>query len=213
LFINLIRFAGLFWANQQGNLQGSPQMMPRNHGDGQYQHDERREILQEKKAHKNQNGGNSNVALAAVGVGGVAGGVILAGGGLAIVGNPNSVDYNDNNLLDFIADGLYDGLSILGNISFGDMLDVGEGALGVFEDIDWPDIDFDGFGDAAGDLFGDAGEFFQGAGEGIGEIAEGAGEGIVDVAEGAGEIAQGAGEGIGDVVGGLFEGIGNIFDW
>ena len=170
-------------------------MIPRNHGNGQYQHDERREILQQKKEQKNQNGGNNNGTLAAVGVGGVAGGVILAGGGLAIVGNPNSIDYNDNNLLDFIADGLYDGLSILGNISFGDMLDVGEGALGFFEDIDWPDIDFDGFGDAAGDLFGDAGEFFQGAGEGIGEIA------------------QGAGEGIGDIAGGLFEGIGNIFDW
>ncbi len=51
------------------------------------------------------------------------------------------------------------------------MLDVGEGAMGFFEGIDWPDIDFDGLGDAAGVLFGDAGEFFQGAGEGIGEIA------------------------------------------
>jgi hypothetical protein len=184
MFINLIRFAGLFWANQQGNLQGSPQMKPRNHRGVQNQNDEKREVLQQKKAHKDQRGGNNNVAIAAVGVGGVAAGVILVGGGLAIVGNPNSVDYNDNNLLDTIADGLYDGLSILGNISFGDMLDVGEGAMGFFEDIDWPDIDFDGFGDAAGDLFGDVGGFFQGAGEGIGEIA-------------------------GNVIGG----IGDVFDW
>lgn len=168
MFVNLIRLAGFYWAQQQGNLQNSHQLQARGKMDGHPEYNERREKLQYKKEQK---GSNKAGAIAVGGAVGLGVGVILVGGGLAIVSNPNIVDYNDTNLLDTIADGFHDGLSVLGDISFGDMIDVGEGALGVFEDIDWPDIDFDGFADAAGDLFGDAGEFFVDAGEGVADVA------------------------------------------
>ena len=190
MFVNLIRLAGFFWANQLGNLapSGNP-MKPRNNMGANPEHMERRDKLVEKKKQKWSTG--KKVAVGA-GVGaGVVGGVILVGGGLALVSNPSVVDYNDTNLIDTVVDGLHDGLSALGEISFGDIADIGEGALGIFEDIDFPDIDFDGFADVAGDLFGDAGEFFEGAGE---AIADGAGAAV---------------DGIGDVV----EGIGDAFDW
>lgn len=187
-FINLIRLAGFYWAFQMGNLaNGSPTMAPRNNMGATPEYTERRDKIEEKRKKK----GISKVGVGvAVGVG-VGAAVILGAGGLALVANPGMMDYNDTGMLDKITDGLHDGLSVLGEISFGDIADVGEGALGIFEDIDWPDIDFDGFGDVAGDLFGDAGEFFEGVGEVIGE---GAGAAV---------------DGIGDVVGG----IGDAFDW
>lgn len=183
MFINLIRLAGFFWAHQLGNLSnGSPTLAPRNNMGATPQYIEKKEKMKHKK------GSKAGMIAAGVAVGA---GVILVGGGLALVAYPDAVDYNDTNLLDTITDGLHDGLSALGELSFGDLADVGEGALGVFEDIDWPDIDFDGFADVAGDLFGDAGEFFEGVGE---AIADGAGDAV---------------DGIGDVA----EGIGDAFDW
>ena len=176
MFINLIRLAGFYWSYQAGHMNSQVKTLDPRGKQGGQEYDERKEKLKEKKASK------SNAAAIGVGAAvGVGAGVILVGGGLALVANPANVDYNDNNVIDTIADGFHDGLSALGEISFGDMIDVGEGALGVFEDIDWPDIDFDGFADVAGDLFGDAGEFFEGAGEAIGEAAG-------DVADAVGDV-------------------------
>eukprot|EP00343_Euplotes_focardii_P009474 CAMPEP_0205828048 /NCGR_PEP_ID=MMETSP0206-20130828/33952_1 /ASSEMBLY_ACC=CAM_ASM_000279 /TAXON_ID=36767 /ORGANISM="Euplotes focardii, Strain TN1" /LENGTH=340 /DNA_ID=CAMNT_0053129497 /DNA_START=749 /DNA_END=1771 /DNA_ORIENTATION=+ len=186
MFINLIRLSGFFWANQLGNLQpGGQPMKSRGNMGGGPETLERRDKLVAKKQAK---GSKTAKVAAGVAIGAVAvGGVILVGGGLALVAFPGAVDYNDSNMLDSIMDGLHDGLSALGDISFGDIIDVGEGALGVFEDIDWPDIDFDGFADVAGDV----GEFF---GEIGGAIADGAGDAV---------------DGVGDLVGG----IGDAFDW
>ena len=131
MFINLIRLAGFYWAHQQGNLVNSHQMNARGKMDGYPEYNEKREKIQYKKEHKKSNKAGAVAVGAAVGVGAVAG-IVLIGGGLALVSNPNVVDYNDTNLLDTIADGFHDGLSVLGDISFGDMIDVGEGALGVF---------------------------------------------------------------------------------
>jgi hypothetical protein len=180
MFVNLIRLAGLYWANMQGHLKSQQELKPRGQNTNGVEHQEKKEKLKEKKKNK----GNAGAAVA-VGAG-VGAGVILGAGGLALVANPNTVDYNDNDMMDGIMDGLHDGLSALDAISFGDMIDVGEGALGAFEDVDWPDIDMDGFGDMAGELFGDAGEFFADAGEGIVDIGEGAGEAIGDAFEGIG---------------------------
>ena len=164
MFINLIRLSGLYWANMQGHLKSQPQMKQRENVPHQPEAMENRDKIAAKKKQKQASGGGAGGAAVGVGIGA---GVILAVGGLALVANPNVADYNDNHFMDEIVDGLHDGISVLGDISFGDLIDVGEGALGAFEDIDWPDIDFDGFADAAGDLFGDAGEFFANAGEGI----------------------------------------------
>lgn len=185
MFVNLIRLSGFYWANQLGNLEnGAKSLAPRGKGAGPG-YDERREKIVAKKEHKKKKGMSTAGKVAVVGA--VGAGVILVAGGLALVAFPGAVDYNDTNLLDTIVDGLHDGLSALGEISFGDLADVGEGVLGVFEDIDWPDIDFDGFADCAGDLFGDAGEFFEGVGEAIADGAGDAVDGIGDVAEGIGD--------------------------
>lgn len=193
MFVNLIRLAGMYWSNNNGNLKGSNELKHRGyHGNAEGQA-EAKDKLKEKKKHKKS--GNGGVALAAGA--GIGAGVILAAGGLAIVSNPNTVDYNDNNMMDDIADGFHDGLSALTDISFGDMIDIGEGAMEGFEDIDWPDIEFGDVADAAGELFGGAGDFFENAGEFIGE-------GAVDAGEAIGEGAVDAGEAIGDFVGGVF---------
>jgi hypothetical protein len=167
MFINLIRLSGLYWANMQGHLKSQPQMKQRSYAPQQPEAIENRDKLAAKKQQKHESGGNSNKMAVGMGVGA---GVILAAGGLALVANPNVADYNDNHFMDEMVDGLHDGVSVLGDISFGDLIDVGEGALGAFEDIDWPDIDFEGFADAAGDLFGDVGEFFANAGEGVADV-------------------------------------------
>lgn len=170
MFVNLIRLAGMYWAHSQGNLKGSATLKPRGGAD-----EEQRDKLKAKHKHKEP----SRAGDIAVGAG-IGAGVVLGVGGLALVANPNVANYNDPDMMDGIVEGFHDGLSALTDISFGAIADVGEGVMGAFEDIDWPDIDFDGFAEAAGDLFGDAGEFFADLGEGIGD-------GIGDLAEGIGD--------------------------
>lgn len=188
MFVNLIRLAGLYWANMQGHLKSHGKHQPKGYNNADPGIQEKKDKLKEKKEGKEEGVGKAGVAA---GVAGVGAGVVLAAGGLALVANPNTADFNDSGMLDPIVDGFHDGLSVLGDISIGDILEVGEGALDAFEGIDWPDIDFDGFADVAGDLFGDAGEFFAGAGEAIGD--------------GLGAAA----DGVGDLIGGIGDG----FDW
>ena len=85
--------------------------------------------------------------------------VFMCDGGLLYVGNPHTFDYTHPWTLDLIADGLHEGLSLLSDIDFGDILDFGGGDLGGLVDIDWPDIDFEGMGEAVGELAGGAAEF------------------------------------------------------
>lgn len=172
MFVNLIRLAGMYWANMQGHLTASHELKPRGHMENDPQYNERKDKIKAKKKHK---GGSGAGTAAAAGIGA---GVVLGVGGLAMVANPNTANYNEPTMMDHIVDGFHDGLSVLTDISFDDLMDAGEGVLGAFEGIDWPDIDFDGFADAAGDLFGDAGEFFAEAGE---HIVEGIGNVIGEI--------------------------------
>ena len=234
VYINLIRLAGMYNAQVNGCLKyntNAPQ--PANPAvvivtDGQVlQRQELRETIKAKKQKRRAVTGGGGAHHYDSGDD-----FLLIYGGLMIIDNPNTCNYNDPGLLGFVKNGFHDGLSILTDISFSDIQDVGEGVLGAFEAIDWPDLDFQGFGDTVGELYGNAGEFagvfgkgVVNAAEGVGEFAaEGAvlvGEGVVaaagfvgehgaGIAKGIAEIAIAGGEAIIKGIGFIAEAIGNI---
>lgn len=190
MFVNLIRLAGMHWASILGNIKQA-EKIAKSGGAGGNQlgigHTERREKIVAKKQLKKEEGTSAGKVVA-VGAGAAGAGVLLGAGGLYIASNPNTFDFNAESVGEKIADGFHDGLSALSNISFDDIVDVADGVIGALEDIDWPDIDFDGFADAVGDLFG----------------------GVAGFAE---ELGVAIAEGAADAVGHIGEGIDNVFDF
>ena len=120
---------------------------------------ERNEIIIEKKKQRQSYNSSSNDDI------------FLIYGGLLIVDSPYHANYNDVAFLSLLSEGLHDGISVLNDVSFGDLIDVGEGAMGAFSNVDWPDLDFAEFGSEVGELAGNAAEFAGVLGSGVVDVA------------------------------------------
>lgn len=130
--------------------------------------------------------------------------VFFCPGGLIYVGNPYYFDYNCNMMSFALADGLHDGLNLLPEIHFDDVLDHGMGDLGGFADFAIPDISFDGLGDAvgfAGDVVGGAINIGGDVVGFIGDVGGDAVGAIGDVGGDAVEFAGGAVGAVGEAIG------------
>lgn len=126
--------------------------------------------------------------------------VFFCPGGLIYVDNPYYFNYNNHFMFLALAEGLHDGLSLLPDIHFEDVLDLGIGDLGGLADLSIPDINFDGLGDIVGfsgdviggaiNIGGDAAGFVGEVGGDVVNFAGGAAGAVGDAIGNAGRLNQ-----------------------
>jgi hypothetical protein len=215
VFVNLIRLAGMYTVYHNGYLKPSEE--PLRLREIRLQESEPPTAAYTEKQSKIK--AKKDEYKSSPSYGGSSYNIFYLDGGPIFVGNPYYYNYGSPTPFCWIAEGFHDGLSILTDISFGDMLDIGEGDLGDLIDVDWPDIDFGDMADVAGGLFGDVKSFVGVLGEGVlngvgdifdGDAGEAIGEGLGAVGEGIGDVAGAVGEGVGNFGEGFIEVLGNV---